>query len=95
MKQGYEIYGFNVHDNGDVVYREWAPNAMRAYLIGDFNGWNRDATPMTKNSFGVFEVTVPGKDGQPTIPHDSKIKVRQPHRRPPLDEADRITRCHS
>jgi 1,4-alpha-glucan branching enzyme len=49
---------------------------MRAYLIGDFNNWDRDATPMTKNDFGVFEVTVPGKDGQPAIPHDSKIKVR-------------------
>ena len=30
---------------------------------------------MTKNDFGVFEVTVPAKDGQPAIPHDSKIKV--------------------
>jgi 1,4-alpha-glucan branching enzyme len=51
---------------------------MRAYLIGDFNNWDRDATPMTKNDFGVFEVTIPGKDGQPTIPHDSKIKVFLP-----------------
>ena len=32
---------------------------------------------MTKNDFGVFEVTVPNKDGQPAIPHDSKIKVRR------------------
>jgi 1,4-alpha-glucan branching enzyme len=61
------------------VYREWAPNAMRAYLIGDFNNWDRDATPMTKNDFGVFEVTVPGKDGKPAIPHDSKIKVCPNH----------------
>ena len=30
---------------------------------------------MTKNEFGVFEVTVPGKNGQPSIPHDSKLKV--------------------
>lgn len=57
------------------MYREWAPFALRAYLIGDFNDWNRDATPMAKNDFGVFEVTVPGQNGQPTIPHDSKIKV--------------------
>ena len=57
------------------MYREWAPNALRAYLIGDFNNWNRDATPMNKNEFGVFEVVVPGKDGKPTIPHDSKLKV--------------------
>jgi 1,4-alpha-glucan branching enzyme len=61
------------------VYREWAPNAMRAFLIGDFNNWDRDATPMAKNGFGVFEVTVPGKDGKPSIPHDSKIKVRLQH----------------
>jgi len=30
---------------------------------------------MTKDQYGVFEVTVPGKDGKPTIPHDSKLKV--------------------
>lgn len=60
------------------MYREWAPNALRAYLIGDFNGWDRDATPMAKNEFGVFEVTVPNKDGKPAIPHDSKLKVRLP-----------------
>ncbi|KAF1833141.1 alpha-glucan branching enzyme [Decorospora gaudefroyi] len=75
FSRGYERFGFTVQPNGDVVYREWAPNALRAYLIGDFNDWNRDATPMTKNDFGVFEVTVPGQNGQPTIPHDSKIKV--------------------
>jgi 1,4-alpha-glucan branching enzyme len=64
-----------VQPNGDVVYREWAPNALRAYLIGDFNGWNRDSHPMNKNEYGVFEITVPGNNGQTSIPHDSKIKV--------------------
>ncbi|KAF1363940.1 alpha-glucan branching enzyme [Lizonia empirigonia] len=75
FSRGYENFGFHVQQNGDVVYREWAPNALRAYLIGDFNDWNRDATPMTKNDYGVFEVTVPGKNGQPSIPHDSKLKI--------------------
>ncbi|KAF2491649.1 alpha-glucan branching enzyme [Lophium mytilinum] len=75
FSKGFEKFGFNVRDNGDVVYREWAPNALRAYLIGDFNNWNRDATPMAKDSFGVWEVTIPGKDGQATIPHDSKLKI--------------------
>lgn len=60
------------------MYREWAPNALRAYLIGDFNNWDRDATPMTKNQFGVFEVTIPGRDGKAVIPHDSKLKARYP-----------------
>ncbi len=39
------------------------------------DNWDRDATPMTKNNFGVWEVTLPPKDGQPAITHDSKIKV--------------------
>jgi len=30
---------------------------------------------MKKNPFGVWEITVPAKDGQPAIPHNSKVKV--------------------
>jgi hypothetical protein len=30
---------------------------------------------MKKNEFGVFEITVPAVNGEPAIPHDSKIKV--------------------
>ena len=37
FSKGTEKFGFVVHDNGDVTYREWAPNALRAYLIGDFS----------------------------------------------------------
>lgn len=35
--QGFEKFGFNVKPNNDIIYREWAPNALRAYLIGDFS----------------------------------------------------------
>lgn len=37
FSRGNEKYGFVVHGNGDITYREWAPNALRAYLIGDFS----------------------------------------------------------
>ena len=30
---------------------------------------------MKKNDFGTFEVTVPAVNGQPAIPHNSKVKV--------------------
>ena len=30
---------------------------------------------MKKDLFGVFEVVVPAKNGQPAIAHNSKIKV--------------------
>jgi 1,4-alpha-glucan branching enzyme len=35
--KGYLKFGFNVGSNGEVVYREWAPNAKEAYLIGEFS----------------------------------------------------------
>jgi hypothetical protein len=37
--KGYDKFGFNVGSGGEVVYREWAPNAKEVYLIGDFSEW--------------------------------------------------------
>ena len=37
FSKGFLRYGFNVQENGDIVYREWAPNATQAFLIGDFS----------------------------------------------------------
>ncbi|KAJ9193916.1 CAZyme family GH13 [Paecilomyces variotii] len=75
FSKGYEKFGLNVSANGDITYREWAPNVIQAHLIGDFNNWDRTATPMKKNDFGVWEVTLPAKDGMPAIPHNSKLKI--------------------
>ncbi|KAG8862277.1 alpha-1,4-glucan branching enzyme [Tulasnella sp. 330] len=74
--KGYEKLGFNVAKDGAITYREWAPNAKEASLIGDFNGWNRSSHPMERDEFGVWSITVPPKSpGEPAIPHDSKIKA--------------------
>ena len=35
--QGYTRFGLNVAPDNTVTYREWAPNAKEAYLIGDFS----------------------------------------------------------
>ncbi|KAL4894738.1 glycoside hydrolase superfamily [Aspergillus ambiguus] len=75
FSRGYEKFGLNVNANGDITYREWAPNAVEASLVGDFNNWDATAHPMTKNNFGVWELTIPATNGQPVIPHDSKIKI--------------------
>ncbi|KAF8914191.1 glycoside hydrolase family 13 protein [Gymnopilus junonius] len=74
--KGYLTFGLNVGPNNEVIYREWAPNAAEACLTGDFNEWNRTSHPMTKNEFGVWEVTVPPlPSGACAIPHDTKIKI--------------------
>ncbi len=47
-------------------FRVWAPNAERVSVVGDFNGWTRDAHPMQprKDGSGVWELFVPGiKEG--------------------------------
>ncbi|CAK5275450.1 unnamed protein product [Mycena citricolor] len=74
--KGYLKFGLNVGPKNEVVYREWAPNAVEACLIGDFNDWNRVSHPMKKDQFGVWEITVPPTGGGAcAIPHDSKVKI--------------------
>ncbi|OLN80954.1 1,4-alpha-glucan-branching enzyme, partial [Colletotrichum chlorophyti] len=75
FSQGTSIFGFNVDRDNNVVYREWAPNAVQAFLIGDFNNWDRNSHEMKKNEYGVFEITVQAINGQAAIPHNSKIKI--------------------
>ncbi|KAL7909904.1 hypothetical protein GGI35DRAFT_468940 [Trichoderma velutinum] len=74
FSKGTDIFGFNVDEKNNVTYREWAPNAEQAYLVGDFNGWNYTSHPMQKNAFGVFEIIIPAKGGEKAIPHNSKVK---------------------
>ncbi len=49
--QGVEGYYFAV----------WAPHAAAVHLVGDFNGWNPDATPMIPlEDSGIWEYFAPG-----------------------------------
>jgi 1,4-alpha-glucan branching enzyme len=38
--RGYERFGLNVGPKNEVTYREWAPNAVNANLIGDFSTYH-------------------------------------------------------
>ena len=42
------------------LFRVWAPNAPKITVIGDFNGWDLEATPMSRVEGGIWEVFVPG-----------------------------------
>lgn len=42
------------------IFRVWAPNAPLVSIIGDFNGWDIHATPMTRLEGGIWELFVPG-----------------------------------
>ncbi|KAI3725241.1 hypothetical protein L1987_65022 [Smallanthus sonchifolius] len=76
FSRGYEKFGFTRSETG-ITYREWAPGAKSASLIGDFNGWNPNADVMTRNEFGVWEIFLPNNaDDSPPIPHCSRVKIR-------------------
>ncbi|CCE27404.1 1,4-alpha-glucan-branching enzyme [Claviceps purpurea] len=75
FSRGFEKFGLNVNADNSITYREWAPNATSASLVGDFNNWDRSTHPMKKNEFGVFEIILAARDGQPAIGHNSKIKI--------------------
>ena len=57
--QGTNYYSYRylgVHQaDGGYVFRVWAPHALAAFVVGDFNGWGED-TPMVRvTEGGVFE----------------------------------------
>ncbi|KAL6754518.1 starch branching enzyme [Haematococcus lacustris] len=71
--QGHKKMGI-VREGGVTTVREWAPAAQAVSLIGDFSGWKE--VGMKKDQWGVWEVTLPDVQGQPAIPHRSRIKVK-------------------
>lgn len=69
---GFTRFGFNRDEStGEWVYREWAPGARGLFLIGDFNGWDRAATPMAPNNEGCWEVRLPAG----ALQHGQRVKV--------------------
>lgn len=59
----------------------WLPclELREAEVVGDFNGWDGVNHKMEKNQFGVWSIRIPDSDGNPAIPHASRVKVRFKH----------------
>ena len=54
----YKYLGAHIVDNG-VVFRTFAPQAIKVTIIGEFNGWQEEEmTQCVRAQF--FEITVPG-----------------------------------
>ncbi|GMH40177.1 hypothetical protein BSKO_08081 [Bryopsis sp. KO-2023] len=74
---GYNHYGIS-REEGCTVYREWAPGAVAAQMIGDFNNWH--GTWMERDQFGVWTCKIPDNmDGSSGVPHLSRVKIRLQH----------------
>lgn len=58
----YEKLGAHVTENEGrlgVYFAVWAPNANEVSVVGDFNNWEADRCPMTRNEMGLWEAFVP------------------------------------
>ena len=78
ISQGHRYFGFNRGEHEGKTgtwYREWAPGAERLSLIGDFNGWVRDANPMSVDDWGVWHLFLPDTDYADRFTHGSLVKV--------------------
>jgi len=68
---GFRKLGFTKDEaSGAITYREWLPPARAVSLVGDFNNWDEGATPLARDAFGTWEVTLPAK----SIAHRTKVK---------------------
>ncbi|GMM33735.1 1,4-alpha-glucan branching enzyme [Saccharomycopsis crataegensis] len=73
----YKTYGLQAHPDKSITYKEWAPNAKSASLVGEFNKWDPDSHVMTKDPYGNFLITIlPNSSNEYAIPHDSLVKIR-------------------
>ena len=74
----YEKLGAHVvtvDGTSGVVFGVWAPNADAVSVVGDFNNWDPEATPLRpRESSGIWEGFVPGL-GQGTL-YKYSIKPR-------------------
>jgi len=78
ISQGHHFFGFTRGERdgaAGVWYREWAPGAQSLRLIGDFNGWNRDSHPLTREEWGVWSLFLPDELYAATLTHGSLVKV--------------------
>lgn len=57
--EAYELLGAH-YKKEETTFRVWAPNAISVSVIGDFNGWNKDAHVMHKiSNEGIYEIIIP------------------------------------
>lgn len=68
---GHLVTGIHRTTDGSWTVREWLPKAQAVSLVGDFNDWDRDATPLERDSHGIWETTLPAG----SLKHGQKFKL--------------------
>ena len=77
FSNGYQYYGLHKSPKG-WVFREWAPNATRIFLVGDCNDWQENPEFELKRieDSGNWELTLPLK----ALKHGQLYKLHVYHK---------------
>jgi len=68
---GYLYFGLHRTSDG-WIFREWAPNATKIYLVGDFNEWKeQEDYQLTRKDNGQWEIYLP----ENAIEHQQHYKL--------------------
>lgn len=60
LANGHEFFGMHRNAAGGWTFREWAPNATRVVLVGDFSDWKALARyDLLRGENGVWEIDLP------------------------------------
>jgi len=76
LTRGHEYFGLTrgTRDGASGLwYREWAPGAEGLALVGDFNGWDRQAHALARGEGGIWHLFLPDGEAQPA--HGERLKV--------------------
>ena len=69
---GFLHFGLHKTDAG-WAFREWAPNATRIFLVGDFSGWKeREEFSLNRGENGEWSINLP----ENSLRHGQKYKLR-------------------
>eukprot|EP00929_Paragymnodinium_shiwhaense_P042984 TRINITY_DN22156_c0_g4_i1.p1 TRINITY_DN22156_c0_g4~~TRINITY_DN22156_c0_g4_i1.p1 ORF type:complete len:2062 (-),score=644.88 TRINITY_DN22156_c0_g4_i1:444-6629(-) len=90
VAQSFKKYGLQRAANG-WTFREWLPELKSAYLVGDFNGWNTSANPLTREVEGsdIWTCQIPDNKGEevespgrilPALPASSSLQKGQKYK---------------
>lgn len=69
---GFDHFGLHLKDS-QWVFREWAPNATKIFLVGDFNEWQElEEFKLNQIENGQWEITLPKNK----LKHQQHYKLR-------------------
>lgn len=58
-----------------IYFAVWAPAAVRVSVVGDFNGWDGRALPMSRTRTGIFELFVPRLEAGTLYKYELKLRT--------------------